>query len=518
MKKYIFLLLIAASLASTVKAQFTNVLLGKLNYPNEPAIGISLNNPSVMVAGANISNVYYSSDAGETWTADTLACSAGDWGDPCIVSDQSGNFYYFHLNRNNSGAYYDRIVCQKSADGGRTWTDGTTFGYNNGKTQEKEWAVFDPGTGNLYITWTQDDLENSSNPLDSSHIYFARSTDGGMNWSTPARVNKQGGHCIVDGFGVNGSFPEVGPSGEVYVTWAGPNGIQFTKSVDGGLSWPSDNVTVASLPVGWGCLIPGIKRGNGMPVIACDRSSSPYRGTIYINWSDQRNGQGDTEIWLSRSTDGGVNWSAPIRVNDDATGNQNFFSSMAVDQVTGNIYFVFYDRRSYSDNKTDVYMAVSKDGGTTFQNFRISASPFTPNGSIFFGDYCSIKAHNNQVRPVWTRMSNDSLSIWTAMVTMNNLGINEDMETARAALEQNFPNPVLNYTSIAYKVYSPANATLRIYDLAGKEVSSVFENRFHPAGQYIEHVSVQGLKLAPGIYFYTLSYGDTLEKRKMIVR
>lgn len=517
MKKITLPILMIILLSSAVYGQYTNVMLGQWNYPNEPAIGFSLKNTSTMVVGANIGNFYYSTDSGENWTADTLVSTAGDWGDPCIVSDTMGNFYFFHLNRNNSGVYYDRIVCQKSTDGGKNWSDGTTFGSNNGKTQEKEWAVCDPSTNNLYATWTQDDLEGSTNPLDSSNIFFSRSTNGGLNWSNPSRINKQAGHCILDGFGVNGSVVTVGPASEIYVTWAGQLGVMFTHSTDLGNTWPADNVTVSTLPTGWGCIIPGIKRGNGLPVIACDRSTGIYSGTIYLNWSDQRNGAGDTDIWLSKSTDGGITWSSPSRVNDDPAGNQNFFSSMTVDQVTGFLYFVFYDRRNYSDDKTDVFMAISKDGGASFQNFKVSQTPFIPNGAIFFGDYINIMADNNNVRPVWTRMSNDSLSIWTTRVTAGNVGVRDNEISGPKALEQNYPNPVYNFTNFAYKVYKASMVTLKIYDLMSKEVAIVFENRFHMPGQYIEHVSVERIKLPAGIYFYVLTYGDRIEKRKMVI-
>lgn len=96
---------------------------------------------------------------------------------------------------------------------------------------------------------------------------------------------------------------------------------------------------------------------------------------------------------------------------------------MTVDQVTGYIYIVFYDRRNYSDTQTDVYMAVSTDGGTTFENMRISQAPFIPNncptGSNFFGDYTNISAHNNIVRPVWATCDNSTQSIKIAII--NNL-------------------------------------------------------------------------------------------------
>nr|MBK9651772.1 hypothetical protein [Bacteroidota bacterium] len=67
---------------------------------------------------------------------------------------------------------------------------------------------------------------------------------------------------------------------------------------------------------------------------------------------------------------------------------------MTVDQATGYLYFVFYDRRNYTNNQTDVYVAVSTDGGTTFINHKISQTPFVPDPNVFFGDYTNITAYN----------------------------------------------------------------------------------------------------------------------------
>jgi hypothetical protein len=52
-------------------------------------------------------------------------------------------------------------------------------------------------------------------------------------------------------------------------------------------------------------------------------------------------------------------------VNDDPAGKEQFFSWLTIDQVTGYLYCVFYDRRNYANTQTDVYIARSTNGGTT---------------------------------------------------------------------------------------------------------------------------------------------------------
>ena len=149
----------------------------------------------------------------------------------------------------------------------------------------------------------------------------------------------------------------------------------------------------------------------------CDISNSPYNGYIYIVWSDQRNGATNTDIFMAKSTDGGNIWSSPIKVNDDNTTRHQFFVWSAIDPSTGHLWFVFYDRRNTTGAETDVFVAKSTDGGDTFENFKVSDSPFTPSSSVFFGDYTNIAAWNAKIYPIWMRLQSGQLSVWTVEIT-----------------------------------------------------------------------------------------------------
>jgi len=419
MKNFYLILLI---LSSTLFAQFPNIRVNQPSStdPNETSIAINPLDSLNLVAGANIRYYYYSTDGGYTWIQGNLTSPLGVWGDPCVVFDLNGHCYFGHLSNPSSGGYWiDRIVVQKSTNKGISWSSGVGIGYNPpSRNQDKEWIAVDwtnsPYRNNVYVAWTEFDSYGSSNPQDSSRILFSRSTDGGLTWSAPVRISDKGGDCIDEDNTVEGAVPAVGPNGEVYLAWAGPLGLVFDKSTDGGLTWGVDKV-ITSIPGGWDFNVPGIYRCNGLPITACDISNSPYRGTIYVNWSDQRNGTNNTDVFLVKSTDGGNTWSQPKRVNQDNTQTHQFFTWMTVDPATGYLYFVYYDRRNYNDNRTDVYLARSTDGGETFTEFKISQSPFTPNSSIFFGDYTGITALNGKVYPIWTRLENSQRSVWIAI-------------------------------------------------------------------------------------------------------
>ena len=413
--------ILACLVSYSLFGQYPNVRVSHPNStsPEEVTIAINPINPEQIAAGANIKFMYYSNNGGLSWTEKTLSSSLGVWGDPCVIYDGLGNLYFAHLSNPINGYWIDRIVVQKSTDNGLTWSDGAGIGYQYPKNQDKEWMAVDlsdsPYKNNLYISWTEFDNYGSANQADSSRILFARSTDQGVTWSQPVRVSDVGGNCIDEDNTVEGAVPAVGPNGEVYVSWAGPLGLLFDKSTDGGITFGED-IFVSDMPGGWDFSVPGIYRCNGLPVTACDTSFASTRGNIYVMWGDQRNGSDNSDVWLIKSTDGGNTWGERKKVNSDNTTRHQFFPWVSIDQTTGCLYFIFYDRRSTTGSVTDVYVARSTDGGETFENFKVSQSSFTPNSGVFFGDYANIAAFDRKIYPIWMRMDGTALSIWSSII------------------------------------------------------------------------------------------------------
>jgi hypothetical protein len=534
MKTLVFVLFLAFTSSIYSQSIYTNVQISNAGGPNEPSICINPKNTNQIIAGANTDKVYRSTNGGLNWTAATLTSTYQVWGDPCIITDTLGNFYYFHLV--NGASFIDRMGVQKSTNAGTSWSAGTFWQFNSPKQQDKEWAITDfthgPRGNWIYVAWTEFDNYGSTNPLDSSRILFARSTDGGASFTGITRLSQRGGDCNDEDYTTEGSVPAVGPNGEIYVAWSGQQGMNnfkifFDKSTDGGTTWLANDIIAASQPGGWdlgsgtsgGTGVLGIYRGNGLPVTVCDISNSPYRGTIYINYLDSV-GTRDRDVKIVKSTNGGLNWSAPIRVNNDAAGREQFFTWLAVDQVTGSLYCVFYDRRNYSDTQTDVFLATSTDGGTTWVNERISSSPFTPQSNIFFGDYNNISAHNGIVRPIWIRLASTSLSLWTAIINIP-VGLTQVSSEIpkHFELKQNYPNPFNPSTQIDFEVPAvkgndKAKVSLKIYDALGNRVADIVDSSLSP-GSY--SYTWNASEFPSGVYFYKLESGSTRISKKMIL-
>jgi hypothetical protein len=389
--------------------------------PCEPSISINPSNPEYIVAGAVLNHVFTSSDGGKTWSKFRLKSTYGVYGDPVVRYDMKGNVYYAHLSDPKgrpfaSQEFLDRIVVQKSTDNGLSWNNGTYPPVDHMKDHDKQWISVDPITGNILMSWTEFDKYGSKKPQDKSRILFSISTDEGESWMPAIAISQFDGDCLDDDMTTEGAHPAVGTDGTYFVAWSYNEKIYLDISGDKGITWLDKDIVVTDQPGGWSFNISGIGRCNGMPVLKADHSGGNHHGTLYLNWSDQRNGLHDTDIWLSKSTDNGRSWSQAIRVNNDKPGKHQFFSWMDIDQTTGYVYIVFYDRRNYNDETTDVYLAYSTDGGNSFSNIKINETSFKPETTVFFGDYNDISAYNGKIRPIWTQQERLKLSVHTALI------------------------------------------------------------------------------------------------------
>jgi hypothetical protein len=80
-------------------------------------------------------------------------------------------------------------------------------------------------------------------------------------------------------------------------------------------------------------------------------------------------------------------------------------------------------------------------------------------------------------------------------------------------LRQNYPNPFNPSTEIRFSVVERGNVSLKVFDLAGREVAVLAEG-IHAPGEYRVRFSPENL--ASGMYMYTLRVGGFTETRKMV--
>lgn len=388
---------------------------------SEPGIAINPNNPSQIVIvyqGGNqiqaLGAAAYSADSGRTFTV-AKGTAIRDWhvvGDVTTAFDNHNRAFWCYIvfDRLGTSSYWahnvsrNGIFVRSSSDGGKTW--GTPVpvrvfptGHEPDIQFEDEPRIFaDTGpqsafAGNLYVGWVEWQL-------DKSVMLFARSTDAGQTWSAPLRIDTHAGLPRDDNGSLGGFMLTIGGDGALYAIWQDGNTIVLTESHDGGNHFSHPQRILETGPPYFG-EVPGVARVDGFPQIAID-SRPGQNESLYVTWSDYRNG--DIDVFLSSSADRGQSWSSPIRVNDDPIhdGIDQFFQSMTVDPSTGDIYVVFYDRRTDPENrKLTLTLARSTDAGQSFRNYAWSTSPWDGQNA-FLGDYTWIAAFNNRVYAAWT--------------------------------------------------------------------------------------------------------------------
>lgn len=337
--------------------------------------------------GNSLSGFGWSHDGGSTWhDGGTLRPEPGGnlWGDPVLAADADGTFFYATLADDSSGRSI--IGLAASSDGGRTWSAPVDASRGRGyhAFQDKPWMSVDtttsPWRGQVYVAWTEFAPEGQ-------RILFARSRDAGRSFSPALQ--------LADEFAPVGTGAQVavGPDGEVFVVWLTTNerALWFARSLDGGKSFSPARQVASVQAIGHpqDCggyerhVLDGDIRVKEWPSLAVDVSSSSRRGQVYLAVPSRGAGSDEADVVLFTSPDRGDTWTEAVRINDDATSNDNFHPQLAVGEH-GEVVATWYDRRLSGDAlranwHIDLFAAVSRDGGASFApNVRITDTSFPP--------------------------------------------------------------------------------------------------------------------------------------------
>src|SRR6185436_18788071 len=207
---------------------------------------------------------------------------------------------------------------------------------------------------------------------------------------------------------VQGSMPAAAPNGDVYIAYADRHfnsggGISIVKSTDGGSTFSAPKSAAALISVGAATGGNDV-RTNSFPSITIDKN-----GTVHVvyNATVNPNGSDRSDIFYTRSTNGGTTFSAPVKLNDDGTPTTQLFPSIAA-AADGTLGVKWWDRRNdpLNDGLTDVYMTISRDGGASFEkNFRVTNHNWVCGPSElgdYHGDYDGIAADGSNFFLSWS--------------------------------------------------------------------------------------------------------------------
>ena len=440
--------------ACTIGGPGTNFV----NSEVEPFVAVNPANPSNIVGvfqqdrwsngGAHGLVASTSHDGGSTWTeswahfsncSGGTAANGGDYArasDPWVTFAPNGDVYQISLSA-SADLTVSAVLVSKSTDGGDTWSEPTTLARNVSGFPEgpgfndKESITADPtNANNVYAVWDRSRFPSDNADLTAQanaasirgDIIFSRTTDGGQTWSAPQDILglNQNEFTIGNQIAVlpNGTlvdiFEDLNGSG------AQPAPNQFHESVirstDHGVTWSKviDISTDGSVAVRDPDTGAFVRTGAGLPDIAVD----PRTRTLYAVWSDGRfSGFTHDDVALSRSRDGGLTWSSPIKVNASPAGVAAFTPSVDV-ASDGTVGVTYYDFRDNTPNPstlpTAAFAVFSHDLGGTFggerrltkKSFDLDLAPRA--GGLFLGDYVGLSHAGATFVPFYTQTVSSS--------------------------------------------------------------------------------------------------------------
>ena len=360
---------------------------------NEPSITVDPTNGNKMTIGWRQFNSVasnfrqagwsYTTNGGATWTFPGVLENNVFRSDPVLGSDNVGTFFYLSLLQ----TFFDNMW--RSLDGGMSWTNIAPA-----KGGDKQWFTIDNtssiGHGFQYQHW-------SSSGNNFGGRQFTRSIDGGVTWLNPVNIPNS----------PSWGTPDVNTDGTLYIGGVNLGTGQIwcersTNAKDSAATPTFDLSTKVNLGGDIAISEPINPEGLvGQIFLAVDRSGTSTNNNVYMMASVLPTGSSNgSDVMFVRSTDGGVTFSAPLRVNDDPINHSkwHWFGTMSV-APNGRIDSVWLDTRNAANNTdSQLFYSYSTDAGMTWApNVAVSSSfnPFLgyPNQSKL-GDYLTIVSDN----------------------------------------------------------------------------------------------------------------------------
>jgi hypothetical protein len=327
-------------------------LEGNLGYPSiavdeEGDIHVAWNDkvPGGDRGRYSIYDIYFSrsSDNGDHWTQ-ALNISNNEQVSlvPAIAVGNFGNICAAWI----SGYYLGHdLFFRDSNDNGAGW--GQVIKISNMPGDSLAPVIAIDSSGHLYVAWANYDYN-----LFHYDIYFSYSTDNGATWSQEVNISNNP---------VNSTNPTaaVDNTGNIYVAWMDDHAenwkedIYFSRSIDNGINW-TPALNLSNTP-----------ERSRMPAAAVDSA-----GNIDVVWMEDPSDNYEEEIYFTRSTDNGTNWTPMLNLSDNP--GESRFPAIAVDSV-GNINVVWEDS---TPGNPEIYFTRSIDNGATWSPaVNISATP-----------------------------------------------------------------------------------------------------------------------------------------------
>ncbi|MFA6240791.1 MAG: sialidase family protein [Candidatus Hydrogenedentales bacterium] len=266
-----------------------------------------------------------STNNGATWSAPAAlntnaASDTGNDRSPQVTTDAAGHWVAVWYSTDTLGGTIGTdadILVSRSTNNGATWSAPAALNSNaatdSGFDQLPQ--VTSDGTGHWVAVWISDDTLGGTIDTDAD-ILVSRSTNNGATWSAPAALNTNAASDLgtddrpdvtTDGAG---HWLAVWTSDDALGGTIGTDSdVLFARSTNNGATWSAPAALNANAATDSGSdYMPQVTTDGAGRWVAVWHSSDTLGGTLGT----------DLDILVSRSTDNGAAWSAPVALDSTA--------------------------------------------------------------------------------------------------------------------------------------------------------------------------------------------------------
>ena len=457
---------------------------------------------------------------------------------PFINADQSngtyrGRLYLVYASNDPPGdGNKPDIYCRYSTDQGVTWSSAVKVNDDVNTTANHQWhpSIWsDVQTGRLFVKW----MDTRDTPTsDSAYIYASYSDNGGVTWAPNQRVSNQKMriNCTTCGGGgtprYQGDYDAIiSRNNQALAMWTDFRSGNFGSYVG---YFPDFAMTVSPTTLGItgnadsGFVtlnVPGVKLYSNSVTFSATVTPTPPTGTITLNYPQGNvlntfpgsktlriltsgnvtvgtytiniQGQGPNGTPVHRRTVQ-LDVIVPVELVSFAavTDENDVVLSWFTATETNNSGFEV--QRKAGDKFESVAFVDGKGTTTEVQNYLFRDEDLLAGSYIYRLkqiDYDGTFAYSHEVE-----------------VEINQPSV--------FVLNQNYPNPFNPSTNIKYSIPAAGIVTLKVYDLLGREVSTLV-NEQQQAGTF--DVVFDGSNLASGVYYYQLKAGELIATKKLML-
>jgi hypothetical protein len=351
--------------------------------PDNPSQICVAYNDSRGAAVNQFSGLSCSTDGGATFTRVTNASGQGPFantfGDPVLLYNKPTQTWFTVWLDGNGSCTLGGYKSTNPSDP-NSWTHFCVH-TNGSDDRESGWADNNPASpffGRMYVSWN-----NFS--VGSGALQVTFSTDNGATWHTPVNVSNTG--TFIRDVQITG---DQSGNGTIYIAGMDEGGGGFPhndtnkifRSTDGGNTWtntytgtpfPGPGVTACADNSYFSCMFSdqgGFWRheGWGEPAV--------LNGVVHLVYAQHGTGADAGDVYYIRSTDSGVTFSAPFKLNTDATTRPQWQPNISV-SPGGTVFAMWYDGRESTS---------CAKGNSGVPCYRMWARKSTDNGATWLTD------------------------------------------------------------------------------------------------------------------------------------